>query len=92
MLQTAAKDGLRGRSDFVFAASTVWLGPKFASVSESYGLVSSFTYISINLHSCGVAIIAEVKHKHFTSFVPYRKESMELACLLANLGTHIDYS
>lgn len=80
------------RSDFVFAASTVWLGPKFASVSESDGLMSSFTYISSNLHSCGVAIIAEVKTSTSQAlFLTARNQWSSLA-YLQNLGTHVDYS
>lgn len=61
-LQTPAQDGLRSRSDFVFAASIMILNEttrtqaKLATNSEF-----CLPYLSNDLRSCAVTIVAEAK-------------------------------
>lgn len=56
------ENGLSVRSpDFVFSASIGWVGPELRQSPNLTAFMSSFTCVSNNLYSCGVAIEAEVK-------------------------------
>ena len=60
-LQTPAEEDLRGRSDFVFTASSDWFDIRIWDKIQVNSELSGFPGLSNNLRSCAAAIVAEVK-------------------------------
>ena len=79
ILQTLAKEDLRSRSDFVFAASTSLLSEE---VTFKMSLAANVPCLSSNSPTCGVAIVAEVKANSLqTSFAAAKNQWSSLAYL-----------
>ena len=60
-LRTAAKEDLRARSDFVFAASLNWFGKRVQSKIKTASRSFPVPCVSNNLRSCAVPIAVEAK-------------------------------